>query len=102
MIYYNNEESSYLKESFLASLNSKLKFTHVKRAISYENMQLLVSLGKAISFYLQKLIKKVSSPDDQIAYILPKDYQNQKFQFKLIFKKGHNNPALKKPINFLR
>ena len=48
-------------------------------------MQLLVSLGQAISFYPQELIRKLSTPADQIAYVLPQDYQNQKFQFKLIF-----------------
>lgn len=98
VIYYNNEESSYLKDSFLASLDPKLKFSYVDRTTSYEQMQLLVSLGKAISFYPQELITKLSNPTEQITYILPKDYQNKKFQFKLIYKKDNHNPALAKLI----
>lgn len=102
VIYYNNEESSYLKESFLASLGPKLKFAHVERTTSYEQMQLLVSLGKAISFYPQELIAKLSTPADQIAYVLPTDYQNQKFQFKLIYKKDNHNPALQELLRLIK
>jgi DNA-binding transcriptional LysR family regulator len=102
VIYYNNEESTYLKESFLASLSPKLKFAHVERTTSYEQMQLLVSLGQAISFYPQKLITKLSTSADQIAYVLPQDYQNQKFQFKLIFKKNNHNPALKELLRLIK
>ncbi|MGN1283645.1 MAG: LysR family transcriptional regulator [Limosilactobacillus sp.] len=102
VIYYNNEESSYLKESFLASLSPKVKFSHVERTTSYEQMQLLVSLGKAISFYPQKLIARLSTPADQITYVLPPDYQDKKFQFKLIFKKTNHNPALRRLIKLLQ
>ncbi len=101
VIYYSNEESSYLKDSFLASLGHNLKFTHIERTTSYEQMQLLVSLGEAISFYPQGLIKLLNNPNEHIQYILPKDYRGRKFQFKLIFKKNNTNLSLKKLIKLI-
>lgn len=98
VIYYSNEESSYLKDSFIASLGSQFKFNHVERTTSYEQMQLLVSLSEAISFYPQGLIKLLNNPNEHIRYILPADYQGREFQFKLIFKKNNQNSALKKLI----
>lgn len=101
VIYYNNEESSYLRNSFLSSLASKIKFSRIERTISFEQMQLMVSLGEAISFYPQELITKLSNPAEHIKYVLPVDYQDQKFQFKLIFKKSNRNPALAKLIDLV-
>lgn len=97
VIYYNNEESSFLKTSFLASTDPGLNFSHVTRTSSYEQMQLLVSLGKAISFYPRSLISLLSNPSEGIQYIFPDEYEGKYFQFKLVYKKKVN-PALQELI----
>lgn len=95
VLYYSSENSTYLKESFLASLDHGMRTFDVQRAHSYEQMQMLVSMGEAIAFYPQKLITCLANPTEPIRYLIPEDYQARHFTFKLMYNQTNPNESLK-------
>lgn len=95
IIFYSNEESSYLKKAFIESLGTAGKSLNVERVFSFEHMQMLVNLGQAISFYPQNLIQIYDQTSQHINYLPIKDTPRQNFTFNLIYLKQNHNPALK-------
>lgn len=101
VIYYSPENSNYLKEAFLASLNREMHTFDVQRVNSYEQMQMLVSLGEAVAFYPIKLAKRFSNPTEPIQYVIPKDYRSRRFTFKLCYRSKIKNPTLKQLVKLI-
>ncbi|WP_200804230.1 LysR family transcriptional regulator [Limosilactobacillus caccae] len=97
VIYYSNEESDYLRRAFLQNLGKIGHGVDVRRVHSFEQMQTLVSLGKAISFYPSNLVKLLTN-DKQINYLPLEANIDQSFSFKLIYRKGNSSMTLKKFI----
>lgn len=79
IIYYSNEESTYLKKAFTASLGTKLTSLSIQRVDSFEQMQMKVALGQALSFYPRQLISVYDQPDSHIRYLPLKDAMHQEF-----------------------
>lgn len=98
IIYYSNEESTYLKKAFTASLGTNLPSLSIQRVYSFEQMQMQVALGQALSFYPQQLIDLYDQPDSHIRYLPLKDAEHQAFSFNLLYRDDNSNPALKRLI----
>lgn len=98
IIYYSNEESTYLKKAFTASLGTKLPSLSIQRVDSFEQMQMKVALGQALSFYPRQLISVYDQPDSHIRYLPLKDAMHQEFSFNLLYRNDNLNPALKQLI----
>ncbi len=76
-------------------LDHGMRTFDVQRAHSYEQMQMLVSMGEAIAFYPQKLIARLANPTEPIRYLIPEDYQARHFTFKLMYNQTNPNESLR-------
>lgn len=102
IIYYSNEESSYLKRAFLESLGLNSQALNVERVFSFEHMQMLVSLGKALAFYPHELIKAYDRTSRHIRYWPIKDASDQRFTFNLVYRSDNHNPALRQLLDQIK
>ena len=102
IIYYSNEESSYLKRAFLESLGLNSQALNVERVFSFEHMQMLVSLGKALAFYPRELIKAYDRTSRHIRYWPIKDASDQRFTFNLVYRSDNHNPALRQLLDQIK
>lgn len=102
IIYYSNEESLYLERAFTGSLRKYIQDFNIHRVLSYEQMQLLVATGKAISFYPKQLIDINYSLNNCIKYLPIASVDNQTTIFRLIYRKDNNRKSLRKVINYYR
>lgn len=93
--YYSNEDSSYLKQAFISSLQGVVQPAEVLRVPTYEQMQMLVGSGQALAFYPEKLIKLLQNPVENIRYLPLAGESNQNFTFKLIYKKENPKEIVK-------
>lgn len=101
VVYYSNEDSSYLKQAFISSLQGQVHPTEILRVPTYEQMQMLVGTGQAISFYPQNLIVKLQTKNERITYKkIPGN--NQEFNFKLIYKKENITQTLREVISYFK
>lgn len=94
VLYYSNEESDYLRQAFIKSLGPAGKDVNVQRVFSFEQMQMLVSLGKAVSFYPAKLVTRLARQEEHIKYLKMAVSTSQHFSFKLIYKANNHNLIL--------
>ena len=76
-------------------LDHGMRTFDVQRAHSYEQMQMLVSMGEAIAFYPQKLIARLANPTEPTRYLIPEDYLARHFTFKLMYNQTNPNESLK-------
>ncbi|MCZ2119286.1 LysR family transcriptional regulator [Levilactobacillus brevis] len=95
VIYYSSEESTYLEEVFKSSIGQLADTFNARRVNSYEQMQLLVGMGKAISFYPTELIKYMATPYDHIAYLSLDGVTTAHSEFKLIYHHDNHQPLIK-------
>lgn len=95
VIYYSSEESTYLEEVFKSSIGQLADTFNARRVNSYEQMQLLVGMGKAISFYPTELIKYMATPYDHITYLSLDGVTTAHSEFKLIYHHGNHQPLIK-------
>lgn len=102
VVYYSNEESDFLKQAFTQSLAGIVQPAEVLRVPTYEQMQLLVGTGQAISFYPKELITALQRPVENIRYAPLEGDSNQSFQFKLIVKSDNQKPIVRQAIKVLR
>ena len=93
VIYYSVEESEYLQNIFKVQLGQLASVINMHRVTSYEHMQLLVSLGKALSFYPERLLDQISNPHDAIQYI-PLNTHQLSATFMLIYRRDCQNPVV--------
>lgn len=95
VIYYSNEESNYLQRAFVLSLGKLGRLISIHRVFSYEQMQMQVSLGQALSFYPANLVSYLANPSEPIRYLPIAGANTQHFTFKLIYLPTNQSPALK-------
>lgn len=98
IIYYSNEQSTYLGNTFKAGLRAIGPHLDLHRVTSYEHMQLLVGLGQAMSFYPQELLPAVALANDGIRYLPLADPVTSAVTFSLIYRSDATNPAIKSLI----
>lgn len=99
VLYYSNEDSDYLRRAFIASLGKLGEHISVNRVYSFEQMQMLVSLGKAIAFYPGELLGDLMQEEEHIKYLPLDSSTNQSFVYKLIYEGSNRKLALKEYIN---
>lgn len=90
ILYYSPETSTYLQNSFLASISTPTQPTHIQRVASAEQMHLLVTLNQGFAFYPQGL---VSPSDPDIHYVSLID-AHQRYDIVAIYKAQNRNPVL--------
>lgn len=95
IVYYSNEESDYLQRAFVRSLGKLGRSLNVHRVFSYEQMQMQVSLGQALSFYPANLVSYLANPSESIRYLPIAGTNTQRFTFKLIYLPTNQSPVLK-------
>lgn len=96
--YYSNEDSNYLKQAFISSLNKNVKPVEVLRVASFEQLQMLVGTGQALSFYPRRIMELLMVPTDHIHYC-PLEGE-QSCEFKLIFKEDSDQPTLRQAVDY--
>lgn len=96
ILYYSNEDSTYLQTAFLATLPPNHQFD-VRRVATIEQMQVLVSLGQAIAFYPAGLSLPTT---DEIIY-RPLIDGTQNYSIQLVYRSDNNVNGLQAFKNFL-
>lgn len=94
ILYYSPESSTFLLESFLASIPQGQQTEHVQRVGSIEQMQLLVALDQAVAFFPAGLLATDSLDDDDIVY-KPFELDSQGYKIVMVYDPQNQNPALK-------
>lgn len=100
--FYSNEDSSYLKQAFISSLQGIVRPAEVLRVSTYEQLQMLVAAGQALAFYPEKLIKILHNPVENIRYVPLAGTSDQTFNFKLIFKPENTKKVVKQVVDILQ
>ncbi|WP_125582575.1 LysR family transcriptional regulator [Levilactobacillus cerevisiae] len=93
ILYYSPESSTFLLESFLASIPQSQQTKHVQRVPSIEQMQLLVALNQAVAFYPAGLLDTGSASTDNIVY-RPFELDSQEYRIVMVYDPQNSNPAL--------
>ncbi len=102
IIYYSNEESTYLKRAFTGSLYHELTDFNLHRVLSYEQMQLLVASGQALSFYPLGQVDRDAQVNAHIDFLPIAGVERQQTIFKLIYRPGQLPAALGQLIAFFK
>lgn len=103
IIYFSLENSTFLLDSFIASLSSMQNIKNICRTTSVEHMHMLVSLNKAIAFYPKGLISQQEMDNDKyIEYIPFDDLSKQVYDIVALFKSDNKNKMLKKLIGIVK
>lgn len=100
--YYSNEDSTYLKQAFISSLENIIQPLEVLRVEPFEQLQMLVGTGQALSFYPERLGRILQKPTDHICYLSLDKGINQSCEFKLLYKKENKSPTLKQAIHYFK
>lgn len=100
--YYSNEDSTYLKQAFISSLENIIQPLEVLRVAPFEQLQMLVGTGQALSFYPERLGRILQKPTDHICYLSLDKGINQSCEFKLLYKKENKSPTLKQAIHYFK
>lgn len=101
ILYYSPESSTFLLESFLASMPFITNFERIQRVTSVEQMQLLVSLDQAFAFYPAGLLNEELMTIDSHIKLLPVHESIQRYEIIIIYRKDNDNPALKNLLKSL-
>ncbi|GHW00477.1 hypothetical protein lacNasYZ03_01640 [Lactobacillus nasalidis] len=101
VLYYMPEENShYLRQAFLSTLpdESKASCAHIS---SIEQMQMLVSLDKAVAFYPKGLFEYVLTDKEHISYLpLAGLGERNKYRIKVIYNRHSDKlPLVKKLLS---
>lgn len=102
VIYYISEPSTYLETGFRHSVAPVVDHLTIHRVPSFEQLQLLVSLGQGVSFYPEELLSAVVNPHAAIVYrrLAGIDTANETFQ--LIYRKDRHHPGVRALLRELR
>jgi len=98
ILYYSPESSTFLLESFLASLPQGQQMDHVQRVSSIEQMQLLVALNQAVAFYPAGLLENGPADTPDIVY-RPFALDSQQYQIVMVYDAKNQNPALQELLH---
>lgn len=102
VIYYSNEESTYLEAVFKQTLGPLANTFSAQRVTSYEQMQLLVGLGQAVSFYPRELIAYLATTDEHITYLPLDRITPQPATFQLIYRQDNANPFIPQLLTYFQ
>lgn len=95
ILYYSPESSTYLLESFLASVPDVVDSEHVKRVTSVEQMHFLVSVNQAFAFYPAGLLDdSFLSTNNHIKLLPLEERTSQTYEIVLMSRTGNQNPVL--------
>ena len=94
ILYYSPESSTFLLESFLASVPFITNFEQIKRVTSLEQMALLVSLNQAFAFFPQGLIAGTNQELANLTLLPISDSKSQTYQIVVIYNTENKNPNL--------
>ncbi|MFT8909006.1 MAG: LysR family transcriptional regulator [Lentilactobacillus diolivorans] len=96
ILYYSPESSTFLLESFLATIPEVQDFERIQRVSSVEQMHLLVALNQAVAFYPGGLLsnRRVSA-DGHIKYLQIMSKHSQAYTIVALYNPKHDNPLLK-------
>ena len=98
ILYYSPESSTFLQQSFLASLPTMPYPATIHRVPSAEQMHLLVALNKAFAFYPQGLIH---ATDSAVCY-KPIAGTQQTYSIVALYKKNNQNPLVARLLTELK
>lgn len=98
ILYYSPESSTFLLESFLATIPQGQQAEHVQRVGSIEQMQLLVALNQAVAFFPAGLLATDSLDEPDIVY-KPFELDSQGYQIVLVYDPQNKNPALRQLLD---
>ncbi|WP_404814658.1 LysR family transcriptional regulator [Secundilactobacillus malefermentans] len=101
ILYYSPESSTFLLESFLASVPFITNFEQIKRVTSLEQMALLVSLNQAFAFFPQGLIAGTNQELANLTLLPISDSKSQTYQIVVIYNTENKNPNLKRFLKTL-
>lgn len=102
ILYYSPETSTFLLESFLASMPFIADHERVRRVTSIEQMQIMVALDQAFAFYPAGLLDDSLLTTDSHIHLLPVHETNQQgYDILVIYPRKNENPALKKFLTLL-
>jgi len=100
ILYYSPETSTFLLESFMASMPFLKDYNQVHRVTSTEQMTILVALNQAFAFYPSGLIDHQDlSADNQIRNLPIKSTLNHQYDIVVLYNKINQNPMLKQLLN---
>lgn len=103
ILYYSPETSTFLLESFIASMPFLKSYRHIHRVTSTEQMDILVALNQAFAFYPKGLIgQQRISTDGQIRYLPINSVLNQEYSIVALYNKINQNPMLKVLLESLK
>lgn len=95
VLYYMPEENShYLRQAFLSTLPEEIKAScaHIS---NIEQMQMLVSLNKAVAFYPKGLLEYVLTDKEHISYLpLAGESEQSKYRIKVIYNRRSEKHSL--------
>ncbi|WP_137602837.1 LysR family transcriptional regulator [Paucilactobacillus nenjiangensis] len=93
ILYYSPESSTFLLESFLASVPFLHDNEKIQRVSSIEQMNMLVALNQALAFYPGQLVENI--PTEQNTGFLPlNSEQKQRYQIVALYNPNNQNPLL--------
>lgn len=96
LLYYSNEKSDYMKDTFLSTLNSKIGKYHVQRENSIEKMMIDCSLDNGLAYVTQGLFEKFMVHDANLVFKhIESNKISQEYNMQLIFRKDNQSSAFK-------
>lgn len=102
ILYYSPESSTFLLESFLASMSFLHDYDQIQRVSSAEQMHLLVALDQAFAFYPSGLLPdNDQSTDGQVRYLPMAGDVSQGYQIVALHNPGNQNPMLKRLLTIM-
>lgn len=103
ILYYSNESSDYMKDTFLATLNSQISKYHIKRESSIEKMMIDCSLNDGVAYVTEGLFEKFMVHDKNIVFRHIKSQKiDQTYNMQLVFRKDNKSKALKSFIGSIK
>lgn len=102
ILYYSPESSTFLLESFLASMSFLHDYDQIQRVSSAEQMHMLVALNQAFAFYPSGLMAdNHQSADGQVRYLPMAGDVSQAYQIVALHNPGNANPMLKRLLTIM-
>lgn len=95
ILYYSPESSTFLLESFLASMPFITNYERIQRVTSVEQMGLLVAMDQAYAFYPAGLLNEDLLVGDSHIKLLPvRQAPSQGYEIVMMYREDNDNPAL--------
>ncbi|MGV0168411.1 LysR family transcriptional regulator [Furfurilactobacillus sp. WILCCON 0119] len=100
ILYYSPENSTFLRESFVSSVPQLANDKKVHRVTSVEQMNLLVSLNKAVAFYPSGLLP--APLDSHMTFVPWAEAAGQRYTIDAVVNTTNQNPLVPHVLEALR